>query len=331
MIKTLLSALALCFTFPSVAADDIKQVEVEVGSWGEVVFRSDPLLNLHLFLYEMARDENALKEFRSGGSINSEDLPYFEKAIEEYRELGAERNIHIIRSDSEVAELTGVLLNRQNIDIEISQDSLYRHVVNVAPIYKRNLWEMHSAKNLEWLRGLQVKLDKYGGEISQELEKLFSEKLVDGVHTVNITYKPGLRQGATTSGRSFQTIINSSYPDYSGWFALEMFFHELSHVNSVSRKSRLQKLIVSEFDKYSLEQHKKIWHPIHFYTVGEVVKRAISKEEPKFIAYAKANGLYVGHWDYKVILDRYWMPYLDGLVSMEQAIENIAKELSKKG
>jgi len=329
MIKTLLTVLAIFFAALSAVADDVKQDQV--GSWGEVVFRSDPLLNLHLFLYELARDEDALGDFRGSGSIAPKDLSYFEKAIDEYRTLGADKNIHIIRSNSEIAELTDALLRRRKVDVEMSRDHLYHYLIDVIPVYKRTLWEAHSANNLKWLQGLQVKLDRYGGEISKELEELFSENLIDGMHTVNISYKPGLRQGATTSGRSFQTILNSSYPDYSDWYALEMFFHELSHVNSVSRKSRLQKLIASEFDKHNLTKHKNIWHPIQFYTVGEVVRRAISKEEPKFIAYAKENGLYTGRWDYKVILDRYWMPYLDGLVSMEQAIENIAKELSGKG
>ncbi|WP_445365870.1 hypothetical protein ACJJJB_05745 [Microbulbifer sp. ANSA001] len=328
MIKILLLVLTLLLISLSTVANDPKRNQI--GSWGGVIFKSDPLLNLHLFLYELARDRDALEEFKSNGAITSSKISIFEKAIKDYRKLGAENNIHIVRSESEIANLTEALMTGKGIDNSEAENTLGHHINEIAPLYNATLWGKHLEKNLEWHQELQFKLKRYGNKISADLERLFAEDLIVNTHTINITYKSGLRQGATTSARSHQTIINSTYPDYSGWLALEMFFHELSHVSSVGRKSTLRRLIDKEFDKFGVADKKGIWHPIQFYTVGETVRRAVSRVEPNYTAYAKANGLYRGHWDYKVLLDKYWMPYLDGLVSMDEAITNIAKALSKE-
>lgn len=73
----------------------------------------------------------------------------------------------------------------------------------------------------------------------------------------------------------------------------------------------------------------RIWHVIQFYTVGELVRDAIADEQPDYIPYADKKGLYHGEWKrYRSLIKSYWLPYLDGRVAMETAIENIAAALS---
>lgn len=62
-------------------------------------------------------------------------------------------------------------------------------------------------------------------------------------------------QGATTSGRTAYTIINSTYPDYSHWAALEMVLHEVAHVNGTGRNSKLRKMINAEFAECEISPH----------------------------------------------------------------------------
>ncbi|WP_444924786.1 hypothetical protein ACJJH9_07305 [Microbulbifer sp. DLAB2-AF] len=323
----LLALIFLSFVFPVLAEE---KPSGQLDSWRLVSFKNEPLLNLHLYLYELARDKNLYVALKKEEGIVADQLYLFERAINDYITHGAEKNINIIRSSGEVADLTAMLLSGTPIDSESVNNSLYAHLQELSTLYNEKMWGLHRESNFRWYLSLREKLDVYGDPIASRLEDLFGEKLLVNAHTVNIVYKPGMRQGATTSGRSSQTIINSTYSDYSGWLALEMFFHELTHANSVNRKSKLQGIISSEFDKYHLKAHKHIWHPIQFYTVGEVVRRVISEEEPNFTDYATLNGLYVGRWNYKSLLDKHWMPYLNGLVSMEEAVADLAKNLSNE-
>ena len=66
---------------------------------------------------------------------------------------------------------------------------------------------------------------------------------------------------------------------------------------------------------------------MQFYTIGEVIKEAIAKESPNYVPYAIHNGLYKDSLNYQDILIEYWQPYIEGQVTMEMAIENIAKQL----
>lgn len=168
----------------------------------------------------------------------------------------------------------------------------------------------------------------YSEEIEKRLKGLFqSELITKNIHLVDVVYKPGTKQGAYTSGRNGQTIINSTSKDYQSWFSLEMICHEISHAVSLGRESKLRKLISSVFKLNGLEGEIGIWHPIQFYTVGEVVKETISGKVPNYMPYANYNGLYKGSWHYENIIIKYWKPYIKGNVTMEIAIDNIAKQL----
>ncbi|WP_445358951.1 hypothetical protein [Microbulbifer sp. ANSA005] len=328
MFRLLFLALVIFALSCSVLAE--MPVVNGVKNWHSVKFKNELLLNLHLYLYELARDKDLHNDLKEGRTLSVEEQEIFDLVIGEYRKYGAGKNIHIIRSNSEISDLTALLLSHHAVKQGSVENILYTHLNNLTTIYKAKLWPVHEARNLNWYQNLKSKLDVYGDRVSSSLEKLFDEKLVLDEHTVNIVYKPGMRQGATTSGRSFQTIINSTYSEYTDWYAFEMFFHEISHANGVGRNSKLQRVINKEFSRLGLDNHKGIWHPIQFYTVGEIVKKVISEDDSEYVPYAEIRGLYSGHWDYKVLLDKYWKPYLDGKVSMEVAISNIAVALSKK-
>ena len=170
------------------------------------------------------------------------------------------------------------------------------------------------------------KIELYGEKIEKKLKLLFqSELITKNVHLVDVVYKPGTKQGAYTSSRSSQTVINSTTKDSQAWFSLEIIYHEISHAVSVSRHSKLRNLITSVFKRNGLEDEIGIWHPLQFYTVGEVVKEAITAQAPNYMPYANYNGLYNGSWDYESIITKHWKPYLEGKVTMEIAINNIAK------
>lgn len=294
--------------------------------WRALSFESDLQINLHHFLIELVRDADFFKQVMSNHQLVEKDRQVLNKSLDVYRSKLTGR--HILFDRGEIPMLTSLVLAGKTIpnDTEIGA------ALNAsAPVFERIFWPPYHAHNNAWIASLYPKLNKYGDSISAKLDKLLKTPLfTPRGHLVQVVYKPGTRQGAYTSSRSKMSVINSTEEDSANWYALEMVFHELSHANSFSRRSIIRQLIAETFNAKGLEEHVRIWHPILFFTVGEVVKMEIADENPDFRPYADLNTLYKGSWAYRPLLEQYWMPYMQGKVSLHQAIDDMASALQAK-
>ncbi len=320
MIKIL--AVMLCFISTVVYAGSPERVQA-VHKWNEFVFKSNLQINLHHFLFELARDEKYFEYELKNKNLTQKEILNLKDAVKQYK-IKIDGG-HILFDEGEIPQMTSDVLTRRDINFDTSIGKAFTSFI---PVYERVYWSKHDSKNKKWVEELGSKLDQYGRQIAGKLEVLFQSELVTKEqHLIDVVYKPGIKQGAYTSTRNSQTIINSTSEDFLNWYALEMIFHEVSHAVSVNRESKLQSLIKSVFEKNGLESETGIWHPILFYTVGEVVKNAIDVQKQNYVPYALLNDLYKGRWSYENILIEYWKPYIEGKVTMEVAVENIAKEL----
>jgi len=320
-MNKVLVVILLCISLTTYA--DSSNSAQSIYKWNDLVFKSDLQVNLHHFLYELARDKQYYRSIISSKNLTPQESQVLTQSINLYKnEIGSG---HILFNRGEIPQMTSSVLNRKSIDFETSISKAF---LQFKPIYERIYWSNHHRQNKLWVDELAPKLEQYGEKIEQKLKYLFqSELITKNVHLVDVVYKPGTKQGAYTSGRSSQTIINSTSNDYQTWFSLEMIYHEISHAVSLSRQSKLRKLISSVFKLNGLDDEIGIWHPIQFYTVGEVVKETISGKVPNYMPYANYNGLYKGSWKYENIITKCWKPYIEGNVTMEVAINNIAKQL----
>jgi hypothetical protein len=320
-MNKVLVVILLCISLTTYA-DSLNSAQ-SVYKWNELIFKSDLQVNLHHFLHELARDEHYYRSIISSKNLTSQESQVLTQSVNLYKnEIGSG---HILFNRGEIPQMTSSVLNRKSINFDTSISKAF---LQFKPIYERIYWSKHHRQNKLWADELAPKIELYGEVIEKKLRYLFQSKLITkNVHLVDVVYKSGTKQGAYTSGRNSQTIINSTSKDYQTWFSLEMIYHEISHAVSLSRQSNLRKLISSVFKLNGLENEIGIWHPIQFYTVGEVVKETISKEVPNYMSYANFNGLYKGSWQYENIITKYWKPYIEGNVTMEIAINNIAKQL----
>lgn len=313
------------FVISTVSAKSPDGVSIEY-SWNELLFESDLQINQHHFLYELARDKKYFEKIMAETQLDSKDRSILNLAVDTYK---SNMNIkHVLFDYGVIPQTTSKVLAHEKIE---SNTTIEKAFSSFKPLYERIYWVKHNKRNKQWIKNLAPKLNQHGAEIQAELEQIFDAPLfTEKGHMISVVYKPGTKQGAYTSSRSMQSVINSTYEDFLDWYALEMVFHEISHANSFNRSSKLFKLIETVFKERGLESETGIWHPILFYTVGEVVKKVTSSQNPDYITYADRNDLYTGSWDYKEILIQYWKPYLEGKVTMKVALDNIAKKLQQR-
>lgn len=110
--------------------------------------------------------------------------------------------------------------------------------------------------------------------------------------------------------------MSSLNEEHRGSDGLEQLFHECSHLMMETVDARLR----SHAHAAGKELSRDVSHTILFYTVGEVVRHTVPGHVPYAIHYGVWQRGWTKHYD---LLKLYWQPYLDGTMTMDEAIERI--------
>jgi len=257
-------------------------------------FHSNFWLNLHLRLYDEAnagRDAPAIYK----NEIVKHDL-----------------------LDDESAQINNRLSRREN-EQSLQGSGLAPELIAAleaaAPAYRAKWAEMDRA-NRAWIERVTPLLVKHGSAIQSELAKAYAMDWpttpirVDVVEVANWS-------GAFTTVDPPHITISSIDPGNQGDAALEILYHESSHVIAGKMMRALSAEAQTENKLY---RRRDFWHAMLFYTTGEIVGRHLDGYTP----YAIAHGLYDRSWPgVREILDANWKPYLDGKIGMNDAIHRL--------
>ncbi|CAH9063679.1 hypothetical protein PSECIP111951_03202 [Pseudoalteromonas holothuriae] len=295
--------------------------------WKTLTFINKAEVNLHSFLTFTARKPETLPQLTT--QLSDTDKQSLQNAVTQYQTFTKQKRFHPLFNNNELAHMTEWFGNNKPL-VEIDTTALSQSYFATIGLYKAHIWPTHCKQNMQWQTQLQNKLDVYGDKINQRLSELFLGELISvPEHRVYIHARPFTRQGAFTSARQFVTHMNSYQATNNDWYALELLFHEISHVPFYLNK-QLQHNIEQVFSDYGIAQHSRIWHPILFFTVGEVTRQAIAKANPDYQPYANKVNLYKGKWHYLKELEQHWQPYINGQVSMDEALHNLAKAIKER-
>jgi hypothetical protein len=101
-----------------------------------------------------------------------------------------------------------------------------------------------------------------------------------------------------------------------------MLFHEVSHT--------MDRVLFERFREAARAQGKRMprspTHPFIFYTAGEITRRLY----PGHVPYAEAGGLWDRSRDFgpmRPLLQRHWQPWIDGRITLGEALRRIASEM----
>lgn len=301
---------------------------ISLGNWQDLHFVSHPALNQHLFLFELARDKAYFAEVLDELKQAQGARQSLSEAVEVYRQNGVADRTHPLFAQGQIPVLTDAFMQGASVAPEDCK-AVCQAWQDTRALYLDRFWPSHHITNTRWAEEVIAKLNAHGSPVQQRLEALYNRSLTDGKHTVNVVFKPGDRLGAWTSGRLFNTVINTTQPGYNDWFALEMVFHEVAHARLTARKAAVSVAIEKAMGEAGVTEYRGLWHALMFYTVGEVVAEQLETANIDYRTYGEAEGVYSRSWSrYRSLAGRFWPAYMNGEVPMAEALKNIARGMA---
>jgi hypothetical protein len=297
----------------------------------QIHFESKLWPNLHHFLYVLARARNGAPDrFRVAvraapldtegfGALPAGDRKTWDEALEAYQTNAAPLDISygkLVDVNYAVADLAATTRMDEATDIP---NEIRGALAKAGPVYQALWWPRHDAANQEWVSRLRPQIERYGPQIVKQLTAAFQHAWPTAPIRVEVVAYAQWAGAYTTSDPPL-IAISSLDEQHQGSDGLEQFFHECSHLMMDTVDASLG----SHARVTGKEVPREVSHMILFYTVGETLRRIVPGHTP----YAAHYGV----WQrfpakYYELISRYWQPYLDGSLTMEQAIDQIVRGL----
>lgn len=279
-------------------------------------FHSGFLMNLHHFLYDLAVHPDAR------AALPPDEAAALGDAVAFYRARYAERDLLFDPAMASIKRALSVDDARRDpagLDLPPGLADVLRAA---APAYARRAWPAHDAANRAWIRQVETLDARYGADVQTAVERGLGSPFPAAPVRIDVVFETGKRQGAYTDT---QTVIPAGRANYGGIAALEMLYHEASHVQSADA---LESAIAARLKAQGRPDDSELWHVLQFYTVGAAVTAAVRRDGIDYVPYAEKVGLMRGYWaPFQPLIDADWKPYLAGQESLQDALAHMVARL----
>jgi len=190
---------------------------------------------------------------------------------------------------------------------------------SAAPIYRRVWWPRQQQANNARVRELARQLEEYGEKVRAYLTRAYKLDWPSGGLMVNVSGYANWA-GAYSTPRGNLIVISSLDPQVKGYLGLESIFHEAMHQwddAMIARLSRLSK------ENQTAPPRPGITHALIWYTSAAAIKSVI----PNHVGYAESLDMWKTEpiVNFKAGIDTYWKPYLDGKLTLDEALIGVLK------
>lgn len=317
--------LSLCFSIPNGVR---AQEESSIGRAPRVhfEFHNSLLMNLHGFLLKASQDDKLLEKIVWTVPPTIQQRAALDQAINFYRQHFGKKNVLFNTEMLSVKQALSQAADTQNDVKNLASSDAHRSALaEVIPVYEHCLWPMHQAQNSAWILAAKTLDDKYGAHIKAEIEGWVGPAFPDRLRVDIVAYS-GFWAGAYTTDNPPHSVIESGRVDYSGFAALEMLYHEASHVGLTAPL-----MAAIEAKLPTIDRSFDLWHAIQFYTIGEATRQVLSQQSQiEYTSYAEKRGLFAkgGPWErYAPLLHNDWRAHLHGEFERDEALTRILKKL----
>jgi hypothetical protein len=292
-------------------------------------FHSGIWLNLHHFLYTIARarsgrpaDSASLADTVGLGARSADERRAWDAALAYYAAELAERDalldtVMVRTKDRLAASETMRSLRDVGLDPRLAAA-----LEGAAPVYRAVWWSRHDAANRAWIASMLPLLARYGDALAAGLTRAYERPWPAPRLRVDVVAYANWAGAYATNLESPHVTMSSTDGGYKGTRGLEMLFHEASHAMTGS--------MVAALREFAAETGKAapfgVLHPVIFFTAGELTRRAADG----YVPFAESAGFWrSGHRmaRYLPVIQRHWIPHLDGRSSLRDAMRAIIADL----
>lgn len=331
-MKKYIYTLIICTALANVAfSQKVTLLETKYYS-----FQSNSPLNAHLYLYNRAmgckykkvhQDSLAYYSFKDKLKfLKPADLTTLNSVVQFYRDSLTSKDVLF---DSLMRDLSDHLTQGTSPKNAWQLRTLDQ-VKIFQPYFNKLYWKEIDAANKAWITANKVQLAKQEINVVPELERIYETKLPEGKKIIVDLTCYATWAGAYSYNDGFcHVVFASTHGSNKGELATEVVFHETSHF-------LVDKLIekLKEFSKgKDIKPGINLWHNMIFFTTGLVMEREYAKENKMFFPFYVQMKFEDKFPDFKAAVEackEYWVPYISGKTSFDDALKSISKYVQEK-
>jgi len=333
-----------------------QEVESIYGPLPVFEFHSGFWVNLHHFLYHEARARIAAKEAREAAAkaqgpvlkqksvaataLSPAEQKTWDAAIAYYVASYADKDLLI--------NIDLILLKNQLGDFEDCDELLGRkkHACDAglpgnigiileaaAPVYRAHWWSDQDRANRRWVARVAPLVREQGVGLSQRLADVYQTQWPKEKIRVEVCAFANAA-GAYTTLDPLRVTISSTDVRNQAAESLEVLFHEASH----GIAEPVEIAINRQCKQREKPIPRNLWHALIYYTTAEVLRPVIKETQAEKgagdaapspsnlsqVPYELRDVLTQRGWEqYRLLLELYWQPYLDGKVNFDDAIAHL--------
>jgi hypothetical protein len=295
-------------------------------------FHSGFWINLHLFLYEQAaiatagphgtpHEAELSTDASMAAGLSEDESKAWSDALVYYR-LSMLR--HDLATDDDMVKIKNRL---EDIEGATSADrtdldpKLIAVLDAAAPVYRTHWWLLHDKANQAWIAAVMPSVDSHGGWLAQQIATAFEAPWPDHPLRVDVVAYANY-SGSYTTQHPPRITISSVDGGNQDTYALEVLFHAAAYPMIDTISETVQRAYV----RAKRNPPPEIAPMILWFTTGFLVQQLY----PNYIMYADRFAL----WDensrtgYRAFLSRDWQPRLEGKVTLDIALAQLAADFS---
>lgn len=214
-------------------------------------------------------------------------------------------------------------------DVPAPDRPLIEAIEAALPVYARHWWPAHDARSRTWIDSVAPTLAAVEEEMIGRLEAAYGGRWPQGRIPVDVVVYANAVGAYSTGGR---VTVSSAHRGNQMPQALEMIFHESSHIDPLERALRAG--ITGAFRAAGGEAPERFWHDVIFYTAGEVTRLVLAERgQPGYRHYGELGVYRRGErWSVELpALESHWRPFLesgsDDAMSRDAALRALAGSL----
>lgn len=295
------------------------------------VFHNSFWMNLHQTLFHEANLRKLPPEKRSrfdpsslpDASLSKGERDAWTTAVSYYADKFAGRTQ--VFDDDLIGIGAALIASSDSADSPLVSGGLSKEHIQVlndaAAVYRKYWWQAHEKSNEQWIAAIDPRVSEMQDRIIPQLERLFLSSWPATPLRVDVTFWVDAIGYAYTTDH---TTISSTTDSLDRMYAVELVFHEGAHVIVHELQKALSK---------GCEEQKKdcsdLWHAVQFYTLGELMKSELRKQNINYTPYPLKYGVYrSSRWTkYLISIEKDWEPYLDGKQTFDQAVNSLVTDL----